>query len=82
MMKIVLDMCPFMGLTYKENGIEHFKGSGLTVEENERLDSYFARYYGRRFRRDRAIELAQMALDDKPIPKGWRPWYEKSEEQP
>lgn len=73
-MKKVLDICPFMGLRWiDENEVEHFKGEGLTSKENERLDNYFAKFYKQRFSRDKAIELAQLALDNIPIPKDWRP---------
>jgi hypothetical protein len=80
-MKTVLDMCPFVGLKYKENGVEHCKGNGLTEAENQRLDSYFAKFYGQRFHREQAIELAQMALDDVPIPQGWTPWPKEMPER-
>ena len=72
-MKKVIDMCPFMGLKYEEDGIEIPRGIGLSGAENERLDSYFAKFYGQSFNRERAIELAQMALDNIPIPEDWSP---------
>ena len=68
-------MCPFVGLSYEDaDGIEYHKGEGLTKDENKRLDAYFAKYYGQAFSRDRSIELAQMALDNTMIPKGWQPY--------
>jgi hypothetical protein len=73
-MKKVIDMCPFMGLTYiDEQGLEHHRGEGLSPEENTRLDTYFAKFHGLPFKGNQAIELAQMALDNVPIPDGWGP---------
>lgn len=73
-MKRVIDMCPFMGLAWADDeGKEHKRGEGLTPIEKERLDGYFSHYTHTAFNRDKAIELAQMALDDVPIPKGWMP---------
>jgi len=74
MRKIVIDMCPFMGLSFRYEGEEeiHIKGNGLNFFEEKRLDEYFNKFYGKSFDRDRAIELAQLALDNKPIPKGWK----------
>lgn len=72
-MKRVIDICPFVGLTWEdENNQEHKGGEGITPTENIRLDGYFGRYFGTPFKRDKAIELAQMALDNIPIPKGWK----------
>ena len=73
-MKKVIDMCPFIGLTWEdEEGNPHHKGQGLTQSENQRLDTYFAKFVGKPFGRDKSIELAQLALDNQPIPKGWQP---------
>ena len=73
-MKTVIDMCPFVGLRWEdEDGKFHSGGTGLTFRESERLDRYFSKFYGQGFSREKSIELAQMALDDKPIPEGWKP---------
>ena len=72
-MKKVLDMCPFFGLRYEENG-EIFKGGyGLSDDEEKRLEKYFGKYNHKPFSREKGMELAQMALDNTPIPQGWEP---------
>ncbi len=68
-MKKVIDMCPFMGLTWEdESGNKFYKGEGLSTEEGDRLDNYFKPYFGKAFIRSKAIQLAQMALNNEPIP--------------
>ncbi len=77
-MKTVIDMCPFVGLRWEdEHGKIHHGGEGLTFIEREILDRYFANFYGQRFSRDKSIELAQMALDGKPIPDDYKPMEDK-----
>lgn len=75
MKKIVIDICPFIGLKwrYEDDEEEHSKGEGLTMAENNRLDNYFAKFYGQSFKRDKSIELAQMALDNVPVPENFNP---------
>jgi len=73
-MKKVIRMCPFMGLDWEdEEGKCHKGGEGLTDAEGERIDEYFGKFYGKPFDKDRAIKLAQMALDNEPVPNGWKP---------
>ena len=72
-MKKVVDMCPFMGLTWEdEESNLHYKGQSLTHSEKQRLDIYFAKFVGKPFDRAKSKELAQLALDNQPIPKGWQ----------
>ena len=74
MMKKVIDMCPFMGITWEdEKGNKYYKGDGLTVSEMQRLNGYFARYHGQPFDREKSIELAHMAVNNLKVPLGWRP---------
>jgi hypothetical protein len=76
-MKRVADMCPFMGLSYEdENRIIHTKGEGLSDEENCRLDKYFGRYVNKSFLRPNSIRLAQLALDNLPVPEDFDPHEE------
>jgi hypothetical protein len=73
-MKKVIDMNPFFGLTYEdENGLIYKSGDGLTEEESKRIDEYFSKFFNNAFSYDKSKELAQMALDNIPIPEGWRP---------
>ena len=67
-------MCPFMGLTYKDDDGNVFsQGDGLTLDEMNRLSSYFGKFNGYPFNHGKANELAQFALDNKPIPDDWTP---------
>ena len=67
----VIDMNPFFGLTYIEGDVRKF--SDLTIAERIRVEDYFKKFEGQKFHRDKSIELAQMALDNVPIPEGWCP---------
>ena len=73
-MKKVVRMCPFMGLDWEdENGELHQGGEGLLEEEKDRLGKYFGKFNHMPFSNDRAVELAQMALDDVDLPEDWKP---------
>jgi len=74
-MKTVIDVCPFVGIAWMENGKVWSSGKGLTKDELKRLDDYFARFTGQAFVREKAIKLAQMALHNVPIPDGWIPGH-------
>jgi len=76
-MKTVIDMCPFMGITtwHDNDAKAHYSGEGLSLGELNRLDEYFARFEGQAFAREKSIKLAQMALDNVPIPDGWTPGH-------
>ena len=73
-MKKVIDMCPAMGITWSdEHGNKYTRGDGITESEARRLEDYFRRYHGQPMDREKAIELAQIAINDEEVPLDWRP---------
>lgn len=73
-MKKVIDMNPFFGLTYKdEQEVIHHEGQGLTIDESERLQAYFDKYSGIGFKHEKSIQLAELAINNLPIPDNFDP---------